>query len=165
MTYFIVTMIIIVTFHFIYDGIILPSIRLHFRNELFALRDSLRNMQINGLITKEDDVAFSIVEGSINNSLNNLHNLNFSMLIRTPINHERATLRLEAVNNAKNSEITTIFNSVSGIMLRVFVANMGGWLIYILPIAILINYLNKVRLSVKDLLLLPSNLFVNQRPC
>lgn len=165
MTYFIIAMIIIVTFHFIYDGIILPSIRLHFRNELFASRDSLRNLKINGVIAKEDDIAFSIVEGSINNSLNNLHNLNFSMLRRTPINHERAIQRLNVVNSAKNPEITNIFNNVSGVMLRVFVANMGGWLIYILPIAILTHYLNKVRLSVKDLLLLPSNLFVNQRFC
>ena len=38
MTTALIIALLLVTLHFIYDGIILPTIHLHLRNELFALR-------------------------------------------------------------------------------------------------------------------------------
>lgn len=163
MTFTVIAVILIVSFHFIYDGIILPSIRLHFRNELFSLRDKLRSIEINGGVTKEDEISFSIVESSVNNSIKKLHAFNFVNLNKASKIEgiqEKATERLKVISNSKNKEILNIFSQASEVTFHVFIANMGGWAIYILPIALLFRYLNKVREFIKEALLLPSSVFI-----
>ena len=65
--------------HFIYESIILPSIRLSLRFKLFALRDQLRRMVMQG--TASDEV-FRIQQSSINNAINMLSWADQAMISR-----------------------------------------------------------------------------------
>ena len=58
--------------HFIYERIILPSIRLHYRNQLFALRDVARRKIIDGGSDTSMQAA-TLVHDSLNNAINRLH--------------------------------------------------------------------------------------------
>ena len=162
MTYFIIFLIVIVSFHFIYDGIILPSIRLHLRNQLFIVRDELRDLRISGKVIKEDQGSFALVEISINTSLKNLHSFNFvnlnkALKAKDKEIEEKSAENFECITNSKNKELHSIFIRVSEITFYAFVANMGGWLIYFLPIAVCINYFKKMKKVAKEILLLPSS--------
>ena len=50
-------LIILAVWHFVYEAILLPSIRWNLRNELFALRDRLRNVVIEN--QKHDKTVLS----------------------------------------------------------------------------------------------------------
>ncbi|HHM1756158.1 TPA: hypothetical protein ACRGPK_004105, partial [Klebsiella pneumoniae] len=67
--------------HVIYERIVQPSIRLHYRNRLFAIRDEVRNQIIEGLNEHDAKVA-NVVHHGLNNTINRLHLLTLGNKIR-----------------------------------------------------------------------------------
>ncbi len=59
--------------HFIYERIVQPSIRLHFRNQLFSVRDAVRNEIISGDLDKANLAAANLIHQGLNNTINRLH--------------------------------------------------------------------------------------------
>ncbi|WP_382631345.1 hypothetical protein, partial [Streptomyces sp. NPDC056982] len=57
--------------HFIYERILLPSLRLHYRNKLFELRDEVRN-QIIANHSEDNTQAAQLVHEALNNAINRL---------------------------------------------------------------------------------------------
>ncbi len=62
--------------HFIYEGIIAPSMRLHYRYRLFTLRDELRFLKATHKDELPDEV-FILLQNILNNSITLLHRVNF----------------------------------------------------------------------------------------
>lgn len=59
-------------YHFVYESIIAPNVRLELRFELFKLRDELRNIKLNRELSKEDNEVFSILDETICVAINRL---------------------------------------------------------------------------------------------
>lgn len=174
MKYLILFLVIVSAWHFIYDGIIAPSIRLHLRNKLFILRDELRLAKIDGISSQDED-AFWFVHEGINNFINRLPNLtiekarSIALSYRQNEHHSRLLdEHIFAVENASDSRITGIFRKTNSVIEATFITNMGGWFIYLIPIAIIFSFMTRLSnlasillvASKKDIeRLLPQNTF------
>lgn len=136
--------------HFIYDGIILPSIRQHLRNKLFALRDELRWEKIKG-IQKQDTRAFHLLHDAINNYVNRLPMLTISVklafereLRTNTLLNDSVQQSIVVVENCSNNHIIKIYREINDVLESAFIANSAGWLAYILPIIIAASVIKKL---------------------
>mgnify|MGYP003594425709 CR=1 FL=1 len=144
MTTLIIVISILALLHFIYEGMIAPSLRMHFRNKLFALRDEIRNLKIEG-ISEHDEEAFWFVHDGINHLLNRLPNLTIERQIRLEVEYKTnndlrsiVEKRISIVKTCGNKEIIAIFDKTKSVIEEAFVVNMGGWFFYIIPIAFMV---------------------------
>src|SRR5437016_3219603 len=71
---------LIALFHFIYQGIILPSIRQRLRYRLFELRDRLRTLNIRHKNDLQQEV-FDYLQRSINNTIKYLHRIDLELIV------------------------------------------------------------------------------------
>lgn len=158
---FIIVTLFISILHFIYDGIILPSIRQNYRNELFALRDELRWIMIEG-IDNTDIAAFNLVHDAINSFANRLPLLTMSVQKSFQIDmqnnvrlREIIKKRREIIHNCNNDDIKRIVNDVNLILEKTYISNAGGWFIYIIPIAITAVVFKKIAVISAQLTIAP----------
>lgn len=150
------------TWHFVYEGIIAPSIRLHLRNRLFVLRDELRLAHIDG-ISQIDEKAFWFVHNGINNFLNRLPSLTLERARALAYEYEKNTkLRhileehVNAVKRSNNQRILEVFQKTNSVIELAIITNMGGWFIYIVPIALVLSAMNKLSRLASELVVAPS---------
>jgi hypothetical protein len=154
----------IAAFHCIYEGILLPSIRMNLRNRLFELRDELRSIKIGDSIDTCDNEAFNLVHDGLNNYLNRLHLVNISLQHRVSrLHREDAEFRAQVdrrrdlMEEAHNHRVKKIAESANTVIMGAFLANSGAWFIYVVPIAFCLFTINKVIALSKELFALPSS--------
>jgi len=148
--------------HFLYEGIIAPSIRLHLRNRLFVLRDELRQAKIDG-ISKADETAFWFVHDGINNFLNRLPSLTLGM-VKTLDNEYESNESLKhlmdkhlvAIKNSSDPRIHNAFTKANSIIESAIITNMGGWFIYLIPIAIMVLTMKRLSNLTSELIVAPA---------
>ena len=158
-----ITVLFIAIFHFVYDDIVLPSIRQHLRNKLYALRDELRWLKING-IDHADNAAFELVHDAINTFANRLPMLTISVRQsfereikhNTQLQHIIET-RTKTIKSCRNSDIQRIYAEVNNILETVYIANAGGWFIYIVPLAILLGTIKHIAAICGEIALMPTH--------
>ncbi len=142
-----ITLILIFTFlvlwHFVYQSILLPTIRLKLRFELFKIRDKIRNLKISYNEGFPDE-AFRFTESSINSLLLNLHFLEFSTLFeakRIFNSDKKVAARIEKIeelfSNCSIEEINKSHSEISNIFIFTLLANSGSWIIFIIPVALI----------------------------
>jgi len=160
MSTFIVIISFLALFHFIYELIVLPSIRLHLRNQLFSLRDDIRHLKINGL-EKKDEQAFWFVHDGINIFLTKIPKITFLKLIKFKEAHDKdpsflkeAEMRISVVKNSSNEAIISIFRSTSDILVKAVIANMGAWFFYLVPIFVLTVFMRQLSKSISGLIVI-----------
>ena len=147
--------------HFVYEGIIAPGQRIRLRNKLFVLRDRLRAVRIEGVDAK-DDPAFWYVHDGINALLSRLHSLTVSARATTELRHDRdaelrqrVDARMAMLRECSNPQIKKIFDEASSVIEEAFIVNMGGWMFYLVPVAILWVCLGQLKTLASELLVLP----------
>lgn len=157
----IIATVFLALFHFLYDGIILPSIRQHLRNKLFALRDKLRMEYINGL-DKQDIEAFNLTHEAINNFVNRLPMLTITVRAEIEVaiknDHklkEKVNKRRAILESCQSAKIKEINESINKILLEAFIANSGGWLVYLIPVAVLLTIWQKLATDCRELVVVP----------
>jgi len=128
-------------FHFYYQSVVAPTLILFLRFRLFALRDELRGI----MIEEAPDVpsALYVVENSINTAIRILHSVTISGLLYADSqirNHVELQRRIEERNdliaNCQIPKVKEIERQASTLVAGAFLANSGGWFIYLLPIAL-----------------------------
>ncbi|MFJ5392762.1 MULTISPECIES: hypothetical protein [Pectobacterium] len=136
--------------HYVYERIILPSIRLHYRNKLFELRDAVRD-EIIANKSELDKQAANLVHDALNNAINRLHmmtlqnriraqrNLNANPALRAQINRE-----IELFKKCDNKEINRTINNSADILRNVLFFNNLMMLIYLSPILLAIGLASTV---------------------
>jgi hypothetical protein len=142
LTYFIFILGILSLVIWIYQSIILPSIRQRLRFELFSLRDLTRGLVINGKV-REDSEAFYHLHDSLNILIKALPGFDLALVsaIETtnPATRERAEKFQKLINNSI-PEVQEIFEKTVKVMTLALVANSLFWftsiLIAVIPIAI-----------------------------
>jgi len=163
MSTFLLVIVLLAAMHFIYDRIILPTIRLHLRNRLFVLRDEVRTIMIEEGHT-EKDMAFMYVHDGICKFLNRLPDITISLKIEIEkqINsdeklRDETKCRIDLINASGNERLLKVFHEANTVVEKAFIANAGAWLIYLVPIALLITSIKKLSEVATELVAMPTS--------
>lgn len=145
--------------HFIYESIILPSIRLSLRFKLFALRDQLRSMVMQGTASNE---VFRIQQSSINNAINMLSWADQAMISRferqlrdDEAMRKRVEKRVKIVEDYDSEEFQRVVRETSAVFQNAVIANMGAWFVYIVPIGVFFLCLNRLKCLAREMVSIP----------
>lgn len=161
MTILLYALIVFAAFHFIYEGIIAPSLRFNLRFKLFGLRDDLRRLKV-GKGGELSDEVFNVMQGVINNTITLLHRTNLDLIVRAEIDLEedaalrkRVQKRRELLDACPLEEVQRIRKEAGTAMYRAVLINSGGWFVYIVPVFVLIGCASRVQSFVKASLTMP----------
>lgn len=135
--------ILLSVFHYIYESLILPNIRMVNRYKLFALRDRLREIKISGG-EDIDDKLFKIVDDGINNTIQFLPYATISTFVDYVLaTHsddrikKRVEGRVEYVEKSNCPEVIAIANKTSQYLFQTLIYNSLMLSIYFLPLVII----------------------------
>lgn len=154
------TLIIIVGFlvmlHFVYEAIFGPTLRLKTRHELFAIRDNLHDIKL-GELSGEDKKIVKLMDGAINHALDRMPQMTLYNSYKMQQEYKNNSKLKEfvddlqtALSNTQNEGIKEIDNKLDEITIKIFIINMGGVLIYLIPLYYLIKPLYYVVKPIKD---------------
>lgn len=150
-------------FHFIYEGIVAPSLRMHLRYKLFALRDELREMLANSEVPVDVYQAF---QTQLNTAISTMPNLHLSSLFQSyrafradpelskEMEDERALMR--ACQNERFKEMQSRFSRIST---AVLLTNSAGFLMWVVPAVYVAVCFGKIKRLTLKTLQLPQSRF------
>ncbi len=156
-------LVIVAVFHFVYDGIVLPSIRQHFRNKLFILRDELRSIYIDEKDTIDREI-FNLVHDSLSNFINRIHILTISTRKDFVKRYsgdkgfkKEIDKRRTMVEKYDHQKLKNIIKEADQILKYSFIANSGAWFVYVIPIAFVVWSMKKISDTAKEIFVIPGN--------
>lgn len=163
MTVLFYVFVVLAIYHFVWEGIIAPSVRLEIRYELFELRDRLRRIKIEQGNSLNDEL-FTRLQRSINKEIALLQNADIRSLYYayTKLYDKKDVLdEIETfdrlVEECSIEEVRNIRHKSIGALAHAFVINSGGWLIYIIPVFLIIQGYEKIKALLKRLTGLSEN--------
>lgn len=137
--------------HFLYERIILPEIRLYYRNELFVLRDKVRDILLNEESRENEKSGAAFLHNALNNSINRLHYLTISnRIITAKVLSEQPELRskiqnqIDLIKKSENLQLYSVFNECCIITNKMFMFNSLFALIYLIPIILFVNIIMRI---------------------
>lgn len=132
--------IILCIYHFVYEMIIAPILRTGLRNELFALRDQLINVEIFGK-SKIGNEAFDIMQDKVNFTLSALEHADIMNLLNAIMSYnmkvdfkEELDRRMAIVESVGNKELWRISDNIQIVLLKAIAVHHGAWALYLFPI-------------------------------
>jgi hypothetical protein len=138
MAWFLIILFILAGYHFVVEGIIVPSSRAVLRLRLFAIRDKLRSLRINEEIGEEE---FYEGERRINNVIRLAPTIDLYTLARwakrlhsDPELTKRIETRQALFEATANQEVQSLVNQACIASRDAFGFNSLGWLVYIIPL-------------------------------
>lgn len=139
MSWLLTALVVLSVWHFAWEMILLPTVRMRYRDKLFALRDELRRLRFEDKADLSDDV-FEALEDKLNYFTNNLHRLTLSSraAMRAPLSEEEAKeLDDESARIMKCgvARVPEMYEEMAVSLDRVLLFNAGGWFIYVIPVA------------------------------
>lgn len=149
--------------HFVYEGIILPFGRICLRNQLFKIRDRLRQYQIAGHVHAENHKAWVMVHDSTNWMLTRLHQITLSAQSR--MFHElqkdenlqkRVLKRMAVIESCTDPSIQQAYQEARKVVGLSFALNMGAWAIYVFPIFLFFLMFRQIRRVIQSLVAAPA---------
>ncbi|MEC5321111.1 hypothetical protein VSX61_19585 [Brenneria populi subsp. brevivirga] len=136
--------------HFIYEKILLPSIRLNYRNKLFELRDIVRNQIITNASDNEVKAA-ELVHDALNNAINRLHLMTLPNRVRAqrrlntnPEIKARIRREVDLIKSCNSIQINEAIKASATILDKVLFFNSFMLIVYAFPIALAIRIVAKV---------------------
>ncbi len=163
--YLLYFLIIIVFYHFIYEGILAPSLRLKLRFDLFKIRDRLRNLKHEDSDVCSDEV-FAYLQDSINNGLRMLHKTDLIRLVsidakieKNPVLQKQIQRRREALCAVIDPDVQECMKDLNYVARTALLVNSGGWYIYLVPIALIWSAFDRIKEEVRELLAMPEAQF------
>ena len=170
MIYFGSVLILIALWHFVIEAIILPAARQEIRNQLFVLRDQLRKLIISRE-GKYDDELVRNLHDSVNFLINRIHRVtlvNQYLITKKIHNDDELRREIEEHHNYLGSkstpEVQEVYREASRIVRNLFFVNSSGWLVYVVPILIIILFFKQVKRLTLQFLLIPTNEIMNLAP-
>jgi hypothetical protein len=147
--------------HFVYEAIILPSVRTSRRYALFSLRDRLRNLRFASGLAINDE-AFNVLDSSLSWQLENQHRLTFTMIRSVKRSYlqdknfkAEIDRNLKIVEACQVQEFLAIRKEAAEHMVATIGWNCGGLIIYwIPPIGACIG-LHRIMVTVLKIVALP----------
>jgi len=149
-------------FSYIYDGIILPSIRMNLRFELFKLRDEVRTVSLEH--KKEIDREVHLLQDNINIAVNLLHQLNVDFLFKAQrVFEENRSLqkkvseRVTLIEECSVEDIRRIKKRVTKVVRYAFFANSGSLFLFLLPAIITFALMSQLKYLIKEIVSTPEH--------
>lgn len=144
MDLFIILIVAVSAIHFIWEGIVAPSYRARLRNEMFCLRDELREIKIDERHDCSHD-AFEIVHGGINQYLNRLSDIDGRFVYR--VNHamrkaplsDEVMRRKQVLEECKSKELHSIIKKSGDVLEKAFFTNVGAWILLLAPLLVVLT--------------------------
>jgi hypothetical protein len=156
-------------FHFFYESILAPSLRLQLRFRLFRLRDELRGLKIER--DELSDRHFRYLQDSINTLIRNLSRFDVVTLIRleaklrrNPRIRERSEARCAALDECDLADVRVIRRKCNEMGVAALAVNSGGWVIYILPLVFLLIGFSALKRRITAVLSLSEKDFAKMAP-
>ena len=167
MTFLFFLFVALVIFHFIYDGIIAPSLRYEIRLQLFEMRDKVRSLKIEHG-NQFNDFLFEELQSDINKQIRYLHNITvfgvFETIRLLKDNKEVENKAYEfekLIYECELTEVKIIYDQSAKKFALAFIANAGGWVIYTIPFVFLllagVIAISKVSRFINKILHLPDD--------
>ncbi|EPT7032222.1 hypothetical protein ACVR2T_001962 [Cronobacter malonaticus] len=136
--------------HYVYERILLPSVRLHYRNKLFELRDGIRDEIILNR-SEADKQAANLVHDALNNAINRLHLMTLQNRVRAQRNlaaNPRIVAQInrevELFKKCNNSRVNQTISDSSKILRKVMFYNNFMMFFYLSPIFLAVFLVSKV---------------------
>lgn len=146
---------------FVYESIVAPSWRMKLRNELFVLRDEVREEKIRG-VSKADDEAFWFVHNGVNSFLSKLPSLTawnqhlaLEVLRADPELRAVVNKRIATIDQCTNDVVKSVFRRTVKVVEEAMVVNAGGWFVYLIPVALLMATLGRLKRFASALVVAP----------
>lgn len=162
MSNLLIILLILSAWHFVYEAILLPGYRMRLRNELFALRDTVRNLHLERG-SRELSPELELLHDGINYYLTRLHRITPTVVLQIEAAYRqnediRATIdaRRRLIEQADDSRIREISQHINTVISQALVANIGGWMIYIIPVVIAISLFSWLKRLSAELFMAPS---------
>jgi hypothetical protein len=146
------------TWHFLWDGIISPTWRLKLRYEVFEVRDRLRHIHATeGL----PDELFERLHGATNAAIRLISSLTPSLILSAdalmrndPELQEEIHRREELVSRQADERLIQITADTNRVLVTAALVNAGGWLVWVVPIAVCFVILKRGTNLVRRLVML-----------
>jgi hypothetical protein len=149
--------------HFIYEGILAPSLRASSRLKLFALRDRLRNLKMDQRERLSDEVFFDL-QSSMNFSVGRLRQIDLRLVksANDAFEHDerlrkRVERRIAMFEACPIAELHQIIEEYFDVLDNVVLINSGAWLPYLIPAFIAFVLKESVQSAIKNVFSLPDN--------
>lgn len=146
--------------HFIYEGILAPSIRMHLRFRLFALRDEVRALKCEQSNPLPDDI-FLLLQSGINNAIVLLHKINIYVTNQAQqvIENDKELARtiesrIALIENCKSQEAKNIHREACKTIEIALIVNNGGLWLYIIPVFLAYRTIASVATMAKEVIVL-----------
>lgn len=147
--------------HFVFEAILLPTIRQEIQFKLFTLRDELRALKANEPEACGDE-PFHLLDTSLSWRMDHLESITISFLKRTRDRlrgdsefRTEVERRLAVLESCKLPEYVRIRQQSNALTLDIVTANSGGWIVYILPIAYTMFIWDKLKSAVRKVNAMP----------
>ena len=166
MSYLIAALIVIAILHLLFESIIAPSVRMKLRFELFSLRDDLRRLKAD----RDPSVSnrqFECLQESINVLIGVLHRFDGATLVaveyelrRNPLLRTQVDARARILDGCTSRRARAIRARSVQLATAALAVNSGGWLIYVLPLLLLVVGYSRVRQLIASALTLSESYLV-----
>lgn len=174
MEIFIIIVFSMASWHFIYESLIAPNLRLKIRHDLFIERDKLYAIKISADTQTVDKTAIEIIDQNIKFMKVRMPEITLHSLVQFKKlyeSDEKLRSKIDSIelkiSSAENNDIKNIDKKLNRIATNAFLVNSGGWLIYILPLAILKAMLTDLIQSAKqisrEITIIPNHQFNNMQ--
>ncbi len=158
MAWFLIAFGVMATLHFVYDGIIAPSLRLTLRFRLFTLRDEARAMRADqpDAIRRE---TYRALEDYINGAIRVLPKANIELVMKAREAFERyPELRAQAqsqqrlIDECQSTEVRDLQRQATEAVNLALLANSGGWFFWVLPVLLALAWFNWMKSLLRDVM-------------
>jgi len=151
--------------HYIYESIMLPSIRLKFRYRMFSLRDDLRRLRVqHGDVLNQK--LYHHLQTSLNVTLDNLYRIDLAAFLTVHRRYQtdrefrerverRARLLDELLAECPLPQVLDIRDEQLRVFRRVFLANAGSWFIYLIPAALVLLCFEQLKSFIRKISSIP----------
>lgn len=143
-------------FHFAYDGILLPSLRDRFQSKLYGLRDDVRRLKMTQS-DRLDSFSYNYLQSLLNNAINIVPHIGVTMLYTSSkFFTQNTNLKKKAVDSInrieayQDEEIKRIRREAVRVLDRAFFVNTLALMLYLLPIAVAVAAMIKIKDIIKN---------------
>lgn len=155
MKYLILWFVLCAVFHFVYEGIVAPSLRCKLRYRFFAVRDTLRRAKVSLGDSLTDD-AYVLLQELINNAVVRLPRIELMTLwevyhrLRSDQSFHKAVKERGAqisaiLDGCQAREAQQVYDAINKLFDEAFLINSFGWFIYVAPPIAVLMLITKVK--------------------
>jgi len=172
MEIFIIIVFSVALWHYIYENLIAPNLRLKIIHDLFTERDNLYAIKILEDTQEVDKKAIEIIDQNIKFMKVRMSEITINRLLQFQKlykSDEKLRSKIDSqelkISSSKNSDIKNIDKKLNNIAINALLINSGGWLIYLLPLAIIkvmfTDLIQSAKQISRDITIIPNHQFNN----